>query len=82
MNLKNMVRNYIYDDTFKIIYQNNKLSIVNYNLIDHFDENKIIVSVSTGRIIIKGNYLTVAKLLNDELLITGKIKNIELNTDE
>ncbi len=82
MNLKNMVRNYIYDDTFKIIYQNNKLNIVNYNLIDHFDENKIIVSVSTGRIIIKGNYLTVAKLLNDELLITGKIKNIELNTDE
>lgn len=82
MNLKNMVRDYIYDDNFKILYQNNKLNIVNYNLIDHFDENKIIVSTSTGRVIVKGNYLTVAKLLNDELLITGKIKNIELNTNE
>lgn len=82
MNLKEMLRGYIYENDFKLIYQSKGLNIVNYKLIDHFEETKIIVRVENGNIEIKGKNLTVAKLLNDELLITGKIKNIELNVND
>lgn len=82
MNLREMLRGYIYEEDFKLIYQKKGLNIVNYKLIDHFEETKIIVRVENGNIEIKGKNLTVAKLLNDELLITGKIKNIELNVND
>ncbi len=55
----------------------NKIDIVNYLDIDHFDDNKIIVRYNSGTIIIKGEDLIISKLLTDEILINGKIKNID-----
>lgn len=55
----------------------NKIDIVNYLDIDHFDDNKIIVRYNSGSIIIKGEDLIISKLLTDEILINGKIKNID-----
>ena len=72
------LRNYILEDDFKIVYLTNKLDIVNYECIDHFDTDKIIVRYSGGTIIIKGEDLIISKLLNDEILVSGIIKNIEL----
>ncbi|MDD3453166.1 MAG: YabP/YqfC family sporulation protein [Bacilli bacterium] len=71
-------REYILEQEFKIIILNNKINIVNYDKIDHFDFNKIIVRYMKERIIINGDNLVISKLLNDELLITGNIKTIEL----
>lgn len=71
------LRNYILESDFKIIYLTNKLNIVNYNDISHFDSNKIIINYSDGSVLIGGNNLVVSKLLKDELLIEGSINKIE-----
>lgn len=71
------LRNYILESDFKIIYLTNKLNIVNYNDISHFDSNKIIINYSDGSVLISGNNLVVSKLLKDELLIEGSINKIE-----
>ena len=73
----NNLRSYILEDKFKITILTERIDIVNYSEIDHFDDTKIIVKFQNGLVIIKGEDLTISKLLNDELLILGKIKNIE-----
>ncbi len=70
------LRSYVLEDKFKITIFINKIDIQNYKEIDHFDDTKIIVRYNRGHVIIKGENLTISKLLNDELLIIGKIKNI------
>ena len=71
------LRTYILENEFKIKILTNKVDIVNYQEIDHFDDTKIIVRYDTGVVIIKGENLTISKLLNDELLILGKINSVE-----
>ena len=72
------LRNYILESDFKIIYLPNKLDIVNYSDISHFDNNKIIVNYNDGSVLISGKNLVVSKLLKDELLIEGSIDKLEL----
>lgn len=71
------LRNYILENDFKIIYLTNKLNIVNYSDISHFDNNKIIINYKDGSVMISGKNLVVSKLVSDELLIEGSINNIE-----
>jgi len=77
LNIINGIRSYILDNDLKIIIVNNKINIVNYKDIGHFDSNKVIVKVENGEVIIKGSNLVVSKLLNSEILITGNFSNIE-----
>lgn len=77
MNIINGIRSYVTENELKITILNNKINIVNYKDIGHFDSNKIVVKVENGEIIIKGNDLVVSKLMNDEILITGEFNNIE-----
>ena len=78
MKLVNNIRSFLLEDDFEIRIYKNKVNIVNYDSIGHFDSNKIIVYYNSGNILIKGSDLVVSKLLNDEVLITGIIQNIEL----
>lgn len=77
MKYKDKVRSYFLEDKFKLIYIENKINIVNYDSIGHFDSNKIIVRKETGTIIVNGTNLVVSKLVNDEILIDGKISSVE-----
>ena len=77
MDYKGKLRSYFLENEFKVTYIQNKVNIVNYESIGHFDSNKIIVRKNNGSIIINGNNLVVSKLLNDEILIDGKISSIE-----
>ena len=77
MNIIDGIRSYIMENDTKITIINNKINITNYIDIGHFDSNKIIVRKNNESIIINGNNLVVSKLLNDEILIEGKISNIE-----
>jgi len=77
MSLIKDMSDYILEKVFKIIYLNNKLDVVNYTNISHFDSNKIIINHSNGSIVISGNNLYVSKLLIDELLVEGSIEKIE-----
>lgn len=78
MKLINNIRSFLLEDDFEVRIYKNKVNIVNYDSIGHFDSNKIIVYYKGGMILIKGENLVVSKLLNDEVLITGVIQNIEL----
>ena len=78
MKLINGLRDYVYDNEFEIKVMKNKVNIVNYKEIGHFDSDKIIVNYLEGILIIKGNNLVVSKLMNDEILICGEIKALEL----
>ena len=77
MKYKDKVRSYFLEDKFKLIYIENKINIVNYESIGHFDSNKIIVRKGNGTIIVNGTNLVVSKLINDEILIDGKISSVE-----
>lgn len=74
----NKFRSYLLEEEFSMTVIKNKINIVNYKKIVHFDFNKVIISHENGNIIILGENLVVSKLLNDEVLITGSIKKIEL----
>lgn len=77
MGIVNGIRSYILEEEFKLTYVFNKINILNYDSIGHFDNNKVIINYSEGQVIIKGSNLVVSKLMNDEVLIEGKISNIE-----
>lgn len=77
MNIFDDIKTYIKEDETKIIVINNKINIVNYNDIGHFDSNKIIVKAKDKELIIQGSDLVVSKLMNDEILITGNFNKIE-----
>ena len=72
------LKNYILDNEFKMVVLTDKVDIVNYICIDHFDSNKIIVRYNEGIVTIKGEDLIISKLLTDEILICGKLKVIEM----
>lgn len=79
MNIINGIRSYVLDSELKITILSNKINIVNYKDIGHFDSNKIVIKGKDKDkdIIIKGSELVVSKLLSDEILITGNFSNIE-----
>lgn len=78
MKIIDSFRSYVLEEEFKINIVNNKIDIINYTLISHFDDNEIIIKHKKGKIKIKGSNLTIAKLLIDEVLIIGNINSIEL----
>ena len=61
----------------KIIILDNKIDIVNYKYIDHFDNNKIIIKLDNSNIFIYGESLIISKLISDEVLICGSIDKLE-----
>lgn len=78
MDISKKIKQYISETEFKVTIVKGKIDVVNYHSIGHFDSNKIIVRYQDGNLIIKGENLVVSRLLHDEILITGKIKNIEI----
>ena len=72
------IRNYVIEQEFEIRIINIKVDVINYKDIGHFDSNKVIINYSDGSVVIKGNNLVVSKLMNDEILIGGEIKGLEL----
>ena len=77
MNIINGIRSYILESDSKITIINNKINITNYIDIGHIDSNKVTIKLDNKNVIIKGIDLVVSKLVNDEILITGKFDNIE-----
>jgi len=72
------LKEYINSNELKINYINNKLNIVNYTKIVFISCEKIIVLKDSKTITVKGNDLSLLKLLDSEILINGFIKSIEL----
>lgn len=78
LKLINKLRNYIEDNEFRITILPNKVDIINYEKIYEIENDYIIVKYEKGLITVRGKNLVISKLMNDEVLITGIISNIEL----
>jgi sporulation protein YqfC len=78
MNLLDKLRDYVDDNELVVHVYRNKLNIVNYQEIAHFSNSKIIIKHSKGSVTIIGSKLVVSKLIDNELLVNGDIKTIEL----
>ncbi len=74
----NKLRSYILEEEFRINILDNKINIVNYTKIGNITENNIDIYNEETKIIIKGKNLVISKLVDNEMLITGIIKSIEL----
>lgn len=74
----NRLSNYINNDKFSLTITDNILHIINYKRILSLDEEYISVITDNKKINIKGDKLIPQKLLDNEILIIGKIKNIEV----
>ena len=76
MKIINNIRNYINDPYQEIIIRKNYIDITNYIKLGIIKDSEIEV-IGEFNIIVKGNNLVIKKLLNNEILISGDIKNIE-----
>lgn len=75
--LRNL-RTFINDNEWYINIYDGKVNVVNYDDVILLEDNRISIKYKKGTIIIKGENLSVNKLLENEMLIIGKIKSIEL----
>lgn len=78
MKILDKLSDYIYDKNMSIHIYENRVNIVNYKEISSFNSNKIVITYNNGSITVGGSKLVVSKLLSNELLISGEIKQIEL----
>ena len=72
------IKEFINSKQLRLNYIDNKLNVVNYDEIVLLTDEKIILTKDKKTIIIKGLNLTLLKLLEEEILINGSIKTIEL----
>ena len=68
----------VFDREFKMTIMDDLLNINNYEDILVFDDDKVLIKTKDKSIKIRGKSLVITKLLNNETLIEGKIKSIEL----
>lgn len=78
MNIRNRIDNYLNDKVYKITILNNTVNINNYIEILDFTSTVISIKHERGITKIKGKDLVVSKMLDNEVLITGNIKEIEV----
>ena len=76
------IKKYIVDDEERVIYFDNKVYIVNFIKILDINYENIMVRGKNKLIIIRGNNLSLRKLLEREVLISGDIKTIEVLNDK
>lgn len=78
MDIFNRMRNYLLEEEFSVNIYKDKVHVMNYTSIGMFDNHSININYNGGVLHITGDNLIVKKLLNEEVLIVGKIKNVEL----
>ena len=75
MKMFNDIRNFINNDSFKIIIYDNLIDVINYKEIIDINSSSIKI-LSDKEINIIGENLCITKMLDNELLIKGLIKDI------
>lgn len=73
------LREYILENEFKITITKNKINVVNYNKIINLTDTEVSLISDGMKVRIYGNNLLLNKLLDREILLTGKISKVEFN---
>ena len=75
------VRDYIIDDEFRFTIFLNRIHVVNYKEILSLENERISFRGLDTRIVIKGEDLVLNKMLDQEVLIYGKVFSVEVFYD-
>lgn len=78
MRIVDNFREYMVNNEFVINIYNDKINIINYTSLGMVEDTKISVNSENKNILVTGERLALKKLLNNEILISGVIKKIEL----
>ena len=70
---------YLVDNEYKVTIKGEIIHIINYLEIVDFSGERVVIKYRDGITILMGNDLVVSKMMDDELLIVGKLKSIEYN---
>lgn len=76
MKLFDRLDRYLVDNEYRVTISEGRVHIINYIEIEDFSSNRVVVKYRGGKTILEGVDLVVSKMLEDELLITGKLSSI------
>ena len=76
--LKNL-SGYLLDNEFRLTLYPYKLHVINYKEILSVSDIEINILTNRGKVFIYGEGLTLIKLIEGEVLLSGKIKKIEVD---
>lgn len=79
MRLFSYMNQYLTDKNFRVSIDDRGINIINYTMIEDFSSNRVVVCYEKGVITLIGTDLVISKMLDEELLIVGKLKSIEYN---
>lgn len=79
MKIMDRLDNYLYDREYKIIIKENYLNVINYSEIVEFSTTRISIKCKRNIITIDGLNLVIAKMIDNEILVTGNISNVSIN---
>ena len=78
MKLFNYLDRYMVDDLFRVVITNGCVDIVNYDEIIDFSSKEVSVKYDRGVVVVKGDDLVVSKMMDDEVLIKGNVKSVNI----
>lgn len=76
------IRKYIVDDEFRLMFFAEQVYVINFEKILELNDENITIKSKNNLFIIKGNNLSLRRLLDKEVLISGKVKSIEVFYDK
>lgn len=77
MKIVDNIKTYIKEYEFRLTILHNRINVVNYVRVTHFESNEIRILHENGELKILGNSLVITRLMKDELLITGELDKVE-----
>ena len=72
------IKEYVLDYEFSVNLYKDKVNVVNYIDIIAIEKTRISLTFKDGVLVIKGYNLLLKKMLDNEVLICGSIKSLEL----
>lgn len=75
------IREYVKDEEFRLTIYQDKVYAVNYSNILTLTDSRVTLKVEDVMYVIKGENLVLNKLLDKEILINGKIFDLEVFYD-
>ena len=79
MKLFDKLDRYLVESEYKVTIKNDKVHIINYTEIIGFSSTKVVIKYNKGIMTINGLNLVVSKMMEEELLVTGKITSLVYN---
>ena len=79
MHIKDTLVNFLYDKEYFISIYDNFIHVFNYKELISLTSKLVILKLDKFKLEIKGEDLFITKMMSNEILISGVIKNVGIN---